>query len=253
MARQRHCRRWRLRVIVVAAALLPALAAPGPARAATGPDGAPPFGFPFEGRPGPSTWLMGQMYGNTTSAFRRGDLWYAAGQGLHFGIDVLARCGTPVVAIGDGEVVQADWTARGSGPHNLVVRHPQQAVTVLYGHLLERPAFSPGESVARGQRIGLSGDPDVTCDSRPHLHLEIRSLDYRTAYNPALWIDADWDAVMLLGPFSDVHFARDLADPLRWVRGEDQPDVHFGGAAINRYQEAWPGSAADAACVVVGC
>lgn len=225
----------------------------GTATAATGPSGPPPFRFPLEGDPGPSTWMMGQMYGNTTGAFRRGDLWYAAGQGLHFGIDVLAKCGTPIVSIGDGEVVQADWTARGSGPHNLIVRHGEHGVTVLYGHLLERPAFAPGDRVARGQPVGLSGDPDVTCDSRPHLHLEIRSLDYRTAYNPVLWIDADWDTMMLFGSFSDVHFARDRAAPLRWVRPDDQPDVRFGGPILNRYPQAWPAEGADAACVTVGC
>jgi murein DD-endopeptidase MepM/ murein hydrolase activator NlpD len=219
----------------------------------TRPSGPPPFTFPLEGPPGPSTWLLGQPYGNTTGAHRLGDVWYAAGQGLHFGIDVLAPCGTPIVSIGDGEVAQSDWFARGSGPHNLVVRHPEHGVTVLYGHLLERPSFAAGDLVWRGQQIGLSGDPDVTCESRPHLHLEIRSYDYRTAYNPSNWIDADWDAMLLLGPFSDVVFARDLADPLRWVRMHDQPDVQFGGARVNDYPRAWPAQRGDDACVVVGC
>jgi murein DD-endopeptidase MepM/ murein hydrolase activator NlpD len=219
----------------------------------TGPGGPPPFGLPFEGEPGPSTWLIGQPYGNTTGAYRRGDLWYAAGQRLHFGLDILARCGTPVISIGDGIVVQADWLARGSGPHNLVVRHDNLGVTVLYGHLLERPSFGAGDPVARGEQVGLSGDPDVTCDSRPHLHLEIRTLDYRTAYNPLLWIDADWDAAMLLGPFSDVQFARDLSAPQRWVRPEDQPDVQFGGPPANLYENGWPEEGADALCVVIGC
>jgi murein DD-endopeptidase MepM/ murein hydrolase activator NlpD len=214
---------------------------------------APPFRLPFEGDPGPATWLVGQMYGNTTGAYRLGDVWYAAGQGLHFGIDLLAPCGTPVVSIGDGQVVQADWTARGAGPHNLIVRHEGQGVSVLYGHLLERPALAAGEVVTRGQRIALSGDPDGTCNSRPHLHLEIRSLDYRTAYNPVTWIQADWDALLLLGPFSDVQFERDLADPLRWVTPQDQPEVEFGGSVLNHYEHAWPASGNDTSCVVAGC
>lgn len=219
----------------------------------TRPIGPPPFTFPLEGPPGPSTWLLGQPYGNTTGAHRLGDVWYAAGQGLHFGIDVLAPCGTPIVSIGDGEVVQADWLARGSGPHNLVVNHPDEGVTVLYGHLLERPALAAGEAVAKGQQVGLSGDPDVTCKSRPHLHLEIRSSDYRTAFNPANWVEADWHTMLLLGPFSDVIFARDLEDPLRWVRLGDQPDVQFGGIRVNDYSRAWPSGRGDDACVVVGC
>ena len=243
----------RRRLLAAALAVMLGVALRSPAGAAAGPESTPPFGLPFGGEPGPSTWLMGQMYGNTTSAHRQALRWYAAGQGLHFGIDVLAPCGTPVLSIGDGDVVQADWTARGSGPHNLVVRHPEHAVTVLYGHLLERPDFAPGDRVSRGAIVGLSGDPDETCVSRPHLHLEIRSLDYRTAHNPAAWIDADWDALMLLGPFSDVHFARDRSDPLRWVRPEDQPDVRFGGALLNDYPEVWPAESADAVCVAVGC
>lgn len=221
--------------------------------AQTLPEGAPPFIFPFEGPPGPDSWMLGQLYGNTTGAYYLGDVWYAAGQGLHFGIDVLAPCGTPVLSIGEGRVVQADWMARGAGPHNLVVEYPAQGVTALYGHLLGRPELAPGEAIAQGQVIGLSGDPDVTCDSRPHLHLEIRDPSYTVAYNPIAWIDADWDALMLAGPFSEIQFVRDLADPLRWTRMEDQPDVQFGGARVNSYPQAWPSERGDGACVVTSC
>jgi murein DD-endopeptidase MepM/ murein hydrolase activator NlpD len=212
-----------------------------------------PFGLPFSSPPGAATWLLGQPYGNTTGAYRFGDVWYGAGQGLHFGIDFIAPCGTPIVSIGDGVVVQADWLARGSGPHNLVVAHPEFEVTALYGHLLEKPDFEPGQPVARGQEVGLSGDPDSTCDSRPHLHLELRSSDYRTAYNPVAWIDADWHALMLVGPFSDISFARDVADPLRWVTPYDQPDVSFGGQRLNGYASGWPSSSAEGNCVVDSC
>ncbi len=220
---------------------------------ATPPASPPPFDLPFGSPPGPSTWLLGQPYGNSTGAYRFGDVWYAAGQGLHFGIDLLAPCGTPVVAIADGEVVQADWLARGSGPHNLVLRFPDQAVTAIYGHLLEKPDFAPGDPVVRGQQVALSGDPDSTCRSRPHLHLELRSLDYRTAYNPIAWIDADWDALMLVGPFGDISFARDRRDPRRWVTPLDQPAVQFGGSLLNDYPDAWPETGSDGHCVVDSC
>ena len=59
-----------------------------------------PFGLPFADPPGPSTWLLVQAYGNTTTAFRWRLSQYGAGQGLHFGLDFSARCGTTVVAIG---------------------------------------------------------------------------------------------------------------------------------------------------------
>jgi murein DD-endopeptidase MepM/ murein hydrolase activator NlpD len=213
----------------------------------------PPFGLPFAAPPGPSTWLLGGLYGNTTGAYRFGDLWYKAGQGLHFGLDFVVPCGTPIVSIGDGEVVQADWTARGAGPHNLIVRHPDQGVTVLYGHLHERPNLVPGQKVHRGEVVAKSGDPDLTCDSRPHLHLEVRSPDYRTAFNPLQWIDADWNALLLMGSFGDISFTRDRADPLKWVRPLDQPDVQFGGAMLNDFHDAWPDQGADGECVVISC
>lgn len=231
-------------------------AAPEPVGLA--PPSPPPFGLPFDLPPGPSTWLLGQLYGNTTGSFFLGDVWYAAGQGMHFGLDFPAPCGTPLVSIGDGVVLQADLLARGSGPHNLLVRYPvpgqpERQLIALYGHLRERPALAPGEAVLRGQRIALTGDPDLTCRSRPHLHLELRSADTRTAYNPIAWIDADWDALMLLGPFSDVSFTRDLDQPLRWVRPDAQPDIRFGGPRLNAYPRAWPADRADTRCVLAAC
>jgi murein DD-endopeptidase MepM/ murein hydrolase activator NlpD len=214
---------------------------------------AKPFGLPFDSPPSAAGWLLGQPYGNTTGAYRFGDVWYGAGQGLHFGLDFITPCGTPVVSIGDGEVVESDWLARGSGPHNLVVSYPAEGFTALYGHLLERPALNGGDAVVRGQVVGLSGDPDETCSSRPHLHLELRSTDYRTAYNPVDLIQADWDALLLIGPFSDIGFARDVSEPLRWVKPDDQPDVMFGGPRLNGYSDAWPSNSADGNCVVDSC
>jgi hypothetical protein len=239
-----------MRRLVVVVALFAVAMTPALMRAAPP---VPPFVLPFADAPSPGGWLLGQLYGNTTGAYRFGDLWYKAGQGLHFGLDFTAPCGTPIVSIGNGEVVQADWTARGSGPHNLVVRHPDQGVTVLYGHLLRRPDLAPGERVSERQVIGASGDPDGTCEGRPHLHLEIRSLDYRTAYNPLDWIKADWDGLMLMGPFSDLNFVRNRAAPLKWVEPDDQPDVQFGGAPLNAFPNAWPQNDGEAACVVTSC
>ena len=48
----------------------------------------PPFQLPFAEEPGPDTWLLGQAYGNTSGAYRQRTRAYAAGQGLHFGIDL---------------------------------------------------------------------------------------------------------------------------------------------------------------------
>lgn len=148
-------------------------------------------------------------------------------------------CGTPLVAIGDGEVIAVSDLSFGSAPHNLLIRHDAGYVS-LYGHLLERPQLAPGMRVTRGQQVGLSGDPDLTCVSRPHLHLEVRSLDFRTAYNPIALIDADWHALALIGQFRYPMFQQDLDNPRRWLTLEDQPDVAFGGEALNRYAATFP-------------
>jgi hypothetical protein len=208
----------------------------GSAQAQTGK----PFILPVSAPPGPDTWLLGQPYGNTVGAFLRGDDWYSAGQRLHFGLDLSMPCGTELVAIGDGTVLFVDDLGFGSGPHNLLLRHDAAGVVSLYGHLLERPALNPGDAVAQGQVVGRSGDPDVTCDSRPHLHLEIRSLDYFVAYNPLDTIDANWHALAVVGPFVYPLFQQNLDDASRWMDLLDQPQVAFGGRPLNNYAATFP-------------
>src|SRR5512136_2371470 len=97
LRRTSHARTLAFAASVVLLALGTSLSA---APEGTAPAGGPPFGLPFAAAPGPATWLAGQLYGNTTGAYFQADEWYAAGQGLHFGIDLLAPCGTPVVSIG---------------------------------------------------------------------------------------------------------------------------------------------------------
>ena len=202
-------------------------------------DDSAPFGLPFNTPPGPSTWLLGQLYGNTTSAYLFREIWYAAGQGLHFGLDFSAPCGTEVVSIGDGVVAKVDAREHGAGPHNLLIRHEEQGYVSLYGHLLERPRLNVGQAVQRGDTVGLTGDPDETCTSRPHLHLEVRNLSYNVAYNPVPLIDADWDSLALVGQFGG-GFHKDLRNPRLWQYADDQPDVFFGGPLLNDYAAPWP-------------
>lgn len=221
---------------VVAALAIALTAAPAPARAQ--PAEPPPFGLPFAEPPGLNTWLLGQVYGNSTGAFARRREWYQAGQGIHFGIDFSARCGTPVVAIGDGTVLKVSAPEHGSAPHNLLIAHPNGYVS-LYGHLRERSPLRVGEQVRRGDVIGVTGDPDLTCTSRPHLHLEIRNRQLNVAYNAHNLIDADWDALTLVGSFGR-GFQRDLDDPRKWQSIFDQPDIRFGGPLINEFENTWP-------------
>jgi murein DD-endopeptidase MepM/ murein hydrolase activator NlpD len=177
------------------------------------------------------------MYGNTRAAYLRRDDIYRNGQGLHFGLDLNAPCGTPVLAIGHGVVLQVD-RPQSAPPHNLLIHHDNGYVS-LYGHLLEKPLLVPGDRVAAGDIVGLSGDFYLTCTSAPHLHLEIRSADLRTAYNPVTLIEADWDGLMLFGPAGPL-YQHDLAAPRRWQALADQPDVRFNAPLLNDYAAPWP-------------
>lgn len=199
-----------------------------------------PLQLPVNTPPGPTTWLFGQPYGNTTGAYNNSRSWYSAGQGLHFGIDLSMPCGTELVAVADGEVAFVDDMGFGSAPHNLILRHPALGLTSLYGHLLEKPSLLPGQAVQKGQVVALSGDPDETCVSRPHLHLEIRSADYFTALNPVEYIDAPWHMLTTIGSFGSTLFQQDLFNAQQWMRVDDQPDVAFGGRILNDYTSTWP-------------
>ncbi len=196
------------------------------------------FGLPFATPPGPNTWLMGQSYGNTVGAYYRRVDWYGAGQGIHFGIDLSAKCGTPVVAIGDGTVALVDALYHGSLPHNLSILHPNGYIS-FYGHLLETPNLRPGQPIRKGDVIAKTGDPDLTCTSRPHLHLEIRDRSHARAYNPIVLIDTDWDALSLTGAFGR-GFQRDLDNPRKWQTPYDQPEIQFGGPLINEFTHTYP-------------
>jgi murein DD-endopeptidase MepM/ murein hydrolase activator NlpD len=219
-------------VILVTAILVPA-AAPGLA------DPPPPFSLPFASPPGPDTWLLTQPYGNTIFAYRQRWTFYGAGQGLHFGVDLAAPCGTEVVAIGDGVVVGIDQTSHGAGPHNLMIDH-SNGYASFYGHLRDRAPLSLGDEVRRGQPIAVTGDPDLTCTSRPHLHLEIRDAPaHRRAFNPLPLIDADWDRLALVGG-SAIGFEQDQAKPRQWQLLADQPEIVFGAPLLNDYLDPWP-------------
>jgi murein DD-endopeptidase MepM/ murein hydrolase activator NlpD len=234
----------RPKLLIVTLALLLNLAASAPpfylqAVDSVQAQAARPFGLPFASAPGPSTWLLGQPYGNTTTAYRWRRSTYGAGQGLHFGIDLPAPCRTEVVAVGDGVVAKVDAMNHGAGPHNLMINHANDYAS-FYGHLIERPRLEVGQFITRGQVVGLTGDPDLTCQSRPHLHLEFRdNQTYTHAFNPVTLIEADWEALAVAMPFGR-GFARDLNNPRQWQYLDDQPNVDFWQPLLNDYDQAWP-------------
>jgi murein DD-endopeptidase MepM/ murein hydrolase activator NlpD len=198
-----------------------------------------PFILPFKEPPGPNTWLLAQPYGNTVGAYNQRNTTYQAGQGIHFGVDFSAPCGTEIVAIADGVVFAVDNMNFGSAPHNLMIDHPDLGYASFDGHLLEPPDLQVGQRVETGQVVALSGDPAETCYGRPHLHLEIRDLKHWRKYNLIPLVEADWDNLTLVGPFSR-DFERDLDDPRKWQFLDDQPEIIVGGPLLNDYENPWP-------------
>ena len=58
-------------------------------------------------------------------------------------------------------------------------------------------------------------------------------------FNPVLLIQADWDNLALIGPFSRT-FQRDLDDPRKWQHLDDQPEAVSGGPLLNDFANPWP-------------
>lgn len=200
--------------------------------------GGPPFRLPFAEPPGPDTWFLSQAYGATVGAYRTWPTQYAAGQGVHFGLDFATRCGREVVAIGEGTVLGVDGPY-GSPPHNVAIQHGNGYIS-MYGHLVERStSVRVGQRVRAGDVIGRSGDSiSANCDRSPHLHLEIRTNGIAGATNPMNLIAADWDRLTLGLGGGGGGFAQDLTQPRRWSTLRDQPNVTFGGGIVMNYP-AW--------------
>jgi murein DD-endopeptidase len=85
----------------------------------------------------------------------------------HKGVDFAMPQGTPVLAVGDGEVVMAKRS--GAAGYFVAIRHGR-TYTTRYMHL-KKLLVTPGQKVKRGDRIALSGNTGRS--TGPHLHYEV--------------------------------------------------------------------------------
>lgn len=85
----------------------------------------------------------------------------------HYGVDLMARHGTPVYAVYDGVVTRASWY---SGYGKCICLRHANGYTSLYGHL-SRLVTRVGAKIKKGQLIAYSGSTGVA--TGPHLHLEL--------------------------------------------------------------------------------
>lgn len=111
------------------------------------------------------------------------------GLGYHTGVDLEAASGTPVRAVTNGTVVGVN--AAGSAYGNHIVVKYGSGVYALYAHL-SSVQVSVGQSVSKGQTIGLSGSTGNS--SGPHLHFELRNDPTQYAdgvfSDPVAWLES---------------------------------------------------------------
>lgn len=104
----------------------------------------------------------------------RGPHTYGDGLGAgrnHRGADVMADCGTPLVAAQGGEVYFVGYQS--AAGHYLVITGAETNNDYVYMHLERAPSFEKGDTVQTGQQIGTVGATGnaSTC----HLHFELWS------------------------------------------------------------------------------
>ena len=166
-------------------------------------DRPPPMQVPLSLNPDDHYWFIRPV----PSGSRNYDLeWYPFGNDVlnpeigsyrvHHGMDFPNPTGTPILAMGDGEVIHAGILPSPRNGVNyygntVVIKHDFQwqgkDVYTLYAHTLEL-FVQPGDRVETGQLIaGVGSSGEV---SGPHVHIEVRvGLNvYGDARNPALWL-----------------------------------------------------------------
>ena len=97
----------------------------------------------------------------------------------HRGVDLAAPRGTPVRAVANGVVLQAD--EMGSYGQLVVVDH-EDGYSSLYAHVAKRMLVREGQQVKQGQTIARVDSTGGA--TGPHLHLEIRYNETGDALDP---------------------------------------------------------------------
>lgn len=173
-----------------------AVLVPGPQWPDFTPAAAPAVDHFWLGQPHPASYNQlyspNYQFGSTANERYR----------IHHGVDISSDSGTPVLAMGEGEVVHAGAdNPTLLGPYNnfygnsVVVRlnrrlptlEGEQDVYVLLGHMSE-VYVERGQQVTPDVVVGAVGMTGIAIG--PHLHVEVRvgQNSYLHSVNPALWM-----------------------------------------------------------------
>lgn len=99
----------------------------------------------------------------------------------HYGVDIANKIGTPILAVTDGEVIEAG-PASGFGLW-IRLKHDDGTISV-YGHV-DRILVHTGQRVKAGDQIATMGNRGFS--TGPHLHFEVWTEDGRKI-NPTPWL-----------------------------------------------------------------
>lgn len=114
--------------------------------------------------------------------------YYGTRGGNHLGVDFAGGSDNPIYAAADGVVQIANSGLGGSG-NWVVIKHDNDVYT-SYMHLRDLPMVNEGDTVVKGQQIGIMG---TTGDSTgPHLHFQVGIGGYGiNTVDPLGYLDPD--------------------------------------------------------------
>lgn len=114
------------------------------------------------------------VVGATKSDWNRDSFWYEpwGTSGVHHGIDIFGKRGTPVVSSVDGIVLYTGHVAKGG---NVVLMLGPKWRLHYYAHL-DSISATTLRPVSSGSRIGSLGDTGNAKGKPPHLHYAVVSL-----------------------------------------------------------------------------
>ncbi|HET7693621.1 MAG TPA: M23 family metallopeptidase [Gemmatimonadota bacterium] len=113
----------------------------------------------------PSIWPASGFLSSTFSLHRRHPIFHDLRP--HYGIDISARRGSPIVATASGTVVAAGWK---SGHGNYVEIDHGHGIRTTYSHA-SRVVVTTGQDVERGDTVALVGSTGFSV--APHVHYEV--------------------------------------------------------------------------------
>lgn len=154
--------------------MLAALAAPASAQITSRDGGVPYYGhvFPVQGPHGTRGFI------GTFGAPRSGGR-------THEGFDIVAACGTELVAVRNGKVLRTGYDPVLYGNY-LLVHGEGEDRSYFYAHM-RHPAFvHEGERVWEGERVGVVGETGNARTVGCHLHFEIHVHGVPVNPEPAL-------------------------------------------------------------------